>query len=49
LKNDLNLREGFDGLRDILLKAANSNPARQEAIEIMKSLRKIDGVMGVLF
>jgi cysteinyl-tRNA synthetase len=53
MENDLNVREAFDGLRAVLVKAAdmssNSALGRHESRAILETLHKIDHVMGVLF
>jgi len=53
MENDLNVKEAFDGLRAVLVKAAgmsfNSALGRHESGAILETLGKIDHVMGVLF
>jgi len=51
MENDLNVREAFDGLRSVLVKAAgfSSTSGRHESGPAMETLGKIDLVLGVLF
>lgn len=52
MEEDLNVRAAFDGMRSVLVKAAgsalDSNLERSEAGRVLKTLEKIDSVLGVL-
>lgn len=50
MENDLNLREAFDGLRPVLLKAAGFRGlGKGEVDSTLKTLGEIDRVLGIFF
>jgi hypothetical protein len=50
MENDLNLKEAFDLLHAVLVKASGGAlTTGREAARAMHALREIDGVLGVLF